>query len=171
MFRRNHFALHWRHNGHYNVSNHQPHDCLLNRLFRRRSKENIKLCVTGLCARNSLETGEFPAQMASNAENVSIWWRHHGYCNGCSPVYMIAFWVCIVMILNSIIHLSTSLVTIVATQSLCSSNSAVPALLGIFCPLIILYNILLNMLPMGVLCVIFEFSAMLSPCGLGDPSV
>ena len=23
-------------------------------------------------------TGEFPAQMASDAENVSIWWRHHG---------------------------------------------------------------------------------------------
>ena len=23
-------------------------------------------------------TSEFPAQMASNAENVSIWWRHHG---------------------------------------------------------------------------------------------
>ena len=22
-------------------------------------------------------TGEFPAQMAGNAENVSIWWRHH----------------------------------------------------------------------------------------------
>ena len=22
-------------------------------------------------------TGEFPAEMASNAENVSIWWRHH----------------------------------------------------------------------------------------------
>ena len=22
-------------------------------------------------------TGEFPAQMASNAENVSIWWRNH----------------------------------------------------------------------------------------------
>ena len=21
--------------------------------------------------------GEFPAQMASNAENTSIWWRHH----------------------------------------------------------------------------------------------
>ena len=21
--------------------------------------------------------GELPAQMASNAENVSIWWRHH----------------------------------------------------------------------------------------------
>ena len=23
------------------------------------------------------EIREFPAQMASNAENVSIWWRHH----------------------------------------------------------------------------------------------
>ena len=30
------------------------------------------------------ETGEFPAQMASNAGNVSIWWRHHGFSNnGC----------------------------------------------------------------------------------------
>ena len=27
---------------------------------------------------NSPETGEFPAQRASNAENGSIWWRHHG---------------------------------------------------------------------------------------------
>ena len=27
---------------------------------------------------NSPGTGEFPAQMDSNAENVSIWWRHHG---------------------------------------------------------------------------------------------
>ena len=59
------------------VSNHQPHDCLLNRLFRRRSKETSKRRVTGLCARNSPGTGEFPAQRASNAENVSIWWRHH----------------------------------------------------------------------------------------------
>ena len=57
--------------------NHQPHDCLLNRLFRRRSKETSKLRVTGLCAGNSQETGEFPAQVASNVENVSIWWRHH----------------------------------------------------------------------------------------------
>ena len=29
------------------------------------------------CAGNSPGTGEFPAQMASNTENVSIWWRHH----------------------------------------------------------------------------------------------
>ena len=71
-------ALQWRHNGCGIVSNNQPHDCLLNRLFRRKSKKTSKLRVTGLCAGNSPGTGEFPAQMASNAENVSIWWRHHG---------------------------------------------------------------------------------------------
>ena len=52
-------------------------DCLLNRLFRRRSEETSKLRLTGLRERNSPVTGEFPAQRASNAENVSIWWRHH----------------------------------------------------------------------------------------------
>ena len=72
-----HLTLQWRHNGLESVSNYQPHDCLLNRLFRRRSKETAKLRVTGLCEGNSPGTGEFPAQMASNAENVSIWWRHH----------------------------------------------------------------------------------------------
>ena len=41
------------------------------------SKKTSKLRVTGLCVGNSPVTGEFPAQMASNAENVSIWWRHH----------------------------------------------------------------------------------------------
>ena len=71
-------SLLWRHNEPDGVSNHQPHDCLLNRFLRHRSKETSK-CVTGLCAGNSPETGELPAQMASNAENVSIWWRHHGY--------------------------------------------------------------------------------------------
>ena len=50
---------------------------LLNRLFGRRSKKIPKLRVIGLCAGKSPGTGEFPAQMASNAENVSIWWRYH----------------------------------------------------------------------------------------------
>ena len=36
-----------------------------------------KLLVTGLCAGNSPEVGEFPAQMANYAENASIWRRHH----------------------------------------------------------------------------------------------
>ena len=69
-------TLQWRH-GRDSVSNHQHHDCLLNRLFRHRSKKTSKLRVTGLCAGNSPDAGEFSAQMASNAENVSIWWRHH----------------------------------------------------------------------------------------------
>ena len=44
--------------------------------IRRRSKKTPKLSVTGLCTGNSSVTGEFPAQMASNTENVSISWRH-----------------------------------------------------------------------------------------------
>ena len=71
------WPLRWRHNDHAGVSNHQPPGCLLNRLFRRKSKKTSKLRVTGLCAGNSPGTGEFSAQMASYAENVSIWWRHH----------------------------------------------------------------------------------------------
>ena len=46
-------SLQCRHNGPDSISNHQPHDCLHNRVFRRRSKETSKLRVTGLCAGNS----------------------------------------------------------------------------------------------------------------------
>ena len=72
------FVLQWRHNGCDSVSNHQPHHCFLNRLFRHRSMKTSTLRVTGLYVGISPEAGEFPAQMASTAENVSIWWRHHG---------------------------------------------------------------------------------------------
>ena len=70
-------TLQWRHNGRDGVPNHQPYDCLLKHLFRHRWKKTSKLWVTGLCAGTSPITGEFPAQMASSTENVSIWWRHH----------------------------------------------------------------------------------------------
>ena len=50
---------------------------LLNRLFWDRSKKTSKLRVTGHCEGNSPVTGKFPARKASDAENVSIWWRHH----------------------------------------------------------------------------------------------
>ena len=46
-------SLWWRHNGLYSVSNHQPQDCLLNRLFRGRSRKTSKRRVTGLCVGNS----------------------------------------------------------------------------------------------------------------------
>ena len=44
-------VLQWRHNARDGVQNHQPHDCLLNRLFRHRWKKKSKLRVTGLCDR------------------------------------------------------------------------------------------------------------------------
>ena len=70
--------LQWRHNEHYGVSHHQRLDCLLNRLFMRRSKKTSNLRVTGLCEGNSPVTGGFSAQRASNAENVTIWWPSSG---------------------------------------------------------------------------------------------
>ena len=42
-----------------------------------KKNKTSKLCITRLCAGNSPVTGELPAQRASNAKNVSIWWRHH----------------------------------------------------------------------------------------------
>ena len=71
-----HKTLQWRPNERDDASNHKPHDCFLNGLFRRRSKKTSKLRVTGLCEGNSQVTGEFPEPWASNAENVSIWRRH-----------------------------------------------------------------------------------------------
>ena len=70
-------SLQWRNNELDGVSNHQPHDCLLKRLFKRRSKKSSKLRVTGLYAGNSPVTNYFHVQITSNAENVSILWRHH----------------------------------------------------------------------------------------------
>ena len=72
-------TLQWHHRGPDGFSNRQPHACLLSRIFRRRSMKSSKQSVTGLFVGNSPVTGEFPAQMASYAENVSIGWRHHGY--------------------------------------------------------------------------------------------
>ena len=63
-------SLQWRQNRHDGVSNHQPHQCLLNRLF---SADQRKHQISApLFEGNSPVTGEFPTQMASNAENVSI---------------------------------------------------------------------------------------------------
>ena len=73
-------TVQWRHNGRDGVSNHQPHDCLLNRLFSRRSKKTSKLRVTGHCTGNSPVTGELLAKKTTNEENVSILLRHHGIC-------------------------------------------------------------------------------------------
>ena len=46
-------SLQWRQNERDCVSNHQCLDCLLNYLFRRRSKKTSKMRVTGLCEEES----------------------------------------------------------------------------------------------------------------------
>ena len=74
-----HYTLQWCHNEHNGISNHWHLNCLHKRLFRCRSKKTSKICITGLCEGNSPVTGEFPAQMTSNPENISIWWRHHDH--------------------------------------------------------------------------------------------
>ena len=79
------YSTQWRHNERYGVSNHQPHDCLLNRLSRPRSNKASKLNVTGLCVGNSPVTGEFPEQRASNAENVHM----TSSCNGIHAIHVL----------------------------------------------------------------------------------
>ena len=74
-------TLQWRHNQRDGVSHHQPYICLLNGLFKLRSEKTSKLRVTIPCEGNSPVTAQFLAQRASNAENVSILWRHHDIYN------------------------------------------------------------------------------------------
>ena len=70
-------SLQWRHNERDGVSNHQPHDWLLNLYSgadQRKPQSSVSLSFVREIPR---ATGEFPAQRASNAEKVSTWWRHH----------------------------------------------------------------------------------------------
>ena len=89
----------WCHNERDGISNHQPHDCLLKRLCRRKWKKTLKLRITGLCVGNSPVSGEFPTQRVSNAEYVSNCWCHHGFhtmtapcINSCGLCPSVAIW-------------------------------------------------------------------------------
>ena len=70
-------SLQWSHKKRDGVSSHRRLDCLFNHLFRCRSKKTSQIRVTGLCEGNPPVTAGFPSQRASNAENASIWGRHH----------------------------------------------------------------------------------------------
>ena len=65
--------LQWRHNARDGVSNHRCRNCLLSRLFRRRSQKTAPRHWP-LWGKS---TGRRPWQRGSNTVNVSIWWRHH----------------------------------------------------------------------------------------------
>ena len=77
----NKFPLQWRHNG---VSNHRRLDCSHNRSDADQTKHQTP--------RHWPFWGEFtdarwiPRQRASNAENVSIWWRHNWRTNRAASV-------------------------------------------------------------------------------------
>ena len=66
----------WYHNERDGVSNHRRLGCLLNRLFRLRSKKISKLRVTGLYGGNSPVT---PHKGPVTWKFVFILWRHHGH--------------------------------------------------------------------------------------------
>ena len=71
-------SLQGRHNERDDVSNHRRLDCLPNRFFRRRSKsENINAPRHWPLCEDFTGDRWIHAQRASNAEKVSIWWRHH----------------------------------------------------------------------------------------------
>ena len=71
-------TLHWRHNDHDGLSNPKPASRLFTQPFiQTQIKENTKAPRHWPLCGEFTGTGEFPAQMASYAENVSIWWRHH----------------------------------------------------------------------------------------------
>ena len=87
-------TLHWRHNDHDGVSNHQPHGCLLSRLFRHRSKKTSKLRVAGLCVGNSpgpvnsrtkgqLRGKCFHLMTSSWIIPYTFWWKTSDIYEGC----------------------------------------------------------------------------------------
>ena len=74
-------SLQWRHNERDSISDHQPHDYLLSRLFRRRSNKTSKL-RTGLCAGNSPGNGIF-------VDMVALWGL---VCVGHNRIRIDRFW-------------------------------------------------------------------------------
>ena len=114
------FSHFWRsiqlcHNERDSVSNHRRLDCLLDRLFRRRTKKTSKLRVTGLCEGNQSVTRGFTSQRDSNAKlfsfgdiitctaySISLW---HSFCFSlvlCDSLIYIAifFWVALLAFLS-----------------------------------------------------------------------
>ena len=69
-------TLQWHYKEHDGVSHHQLLDCLLNCLFRSRSRLTSKLCITGICEGDLSVTSGFPSQRSSKVENIYIYWRH-----------------------------------------------------------------------------------------------
>ena len=104
-------SLQWRHNERGGLT-----IVYLTIYSRHRSKKPSKFHVTGLCKGNSPVTGEFPAQRASNAENVSIWWCHHvSTLGGCRQLKSF-------LIKEKSVHSMTYIVHVMATDETSSQG-------------------------------------------------
>ena len=68
-----HISSQWRDNERDGVQNHQRLDCLLNRLFRQRSKKHQSSASPAFV----MEIHRWPLTSGKQCGNVSIWWRLH----------------------------------------------------------------------------------------------
>ena len=94
----------------------------------RRSKKTSKLRVTGLCEGKSPMTGESPLPMASNADSVSIWWRHHNRSSSNAEMFLM-------VLLSSYstpgLHLTPSVTSV--TVHICPLSQCVRRRFSIYC--------------------------------------
>ena len=94
----------------------------------RRSKKTSKLRVTGLCEGKSPMTGEPPLPMASYADSVSIWWRHHDRWSSIAEMFLM-------VLLSSYstpgLHLTPSVTTV--TVHICPLSQCVRRRFSIYC--------------------------------------
>ena len=90
--------MQWRHTESDGVSNHRGLDCLLNRLFRRRSKKISKPRVPGLCKGNLPVIGKFPAHKWPETQkmfpfnDVIMPCHHFGSSNGLNQCWHVLNW-------------------------------------------------------------------------------
>ena len=102
-------TLHWHHNGWDGISNHQPHDCLLNHLFRRKHQSSASLAfVQGIhqWPVNSLHKGpvtwkKFPFDDVIMKES---WWVY--FMNSKSRLHLFTS---LIIVLYGIFFASSSL--------------------------------------------------------------
>ena len=78
-------------NDHQDILIHLLLDCLYSSVRRLTSNENQNSASLALCGGNPPVTDGFPSQRASNAESVSIPWRHHEPVRWCMYMYRLVF--------------------------------------------------------------------------------
>ena len=81
-------SLQWHHNEWQRVSNHRQLVGLFDCLFGLTAKKTSKLVPPTLCEGIPLVNRGFPSQRPSNAESVSMTWRHHEMFWPCFCIFL-----------------------------------------------------------------------------------